>query len=151
MLLKHFHSLGKFSRRQINIFLIFPRKQDLTFHAKCPHWRQFAWNIKSCFLGKNKKNISKCHLLKYLSRERSVKTNKSSSCSFVCLFATCTALLTVDLSRCWLLLICIFVMASVLKQTTCTAVWFIFLEPWLNKGAQLLNVVCNKRSNHSVL
>ena len=31
-------------------FLIFPRKQDLTFHANCLYWRQFAWNIKSCFL-----------------------------------------------------------------------------------------------------
>ena len=30
-------------------FLIFPRKQDLTFHANCLHWRQFAWNAKSCF------------------------------------------------------------------------------------------------------
>ena len=30
-------------------FLIFPRKQDLTFHANCLHWRQFAWNVKSCF------------------------------------------------------------------------------------------------------
>ena len=25
-----------------NVFLIFPRKQDLTFHANCLHWRQFA-------------------------------------------------------------------------------------------------------------
>ena len=24
------------------IFVIFPRKQDLTFHANCLHWRQFA-------------------------------------------------------------------------------------------------------------
>ena len=31
------------------IFLIFPRKQDLIFHA---NFRQFAWNIKSCFLRK---------------------------------------------------------------------------------------------------
>ena len=27
--------------------------------------RQFAWNIKSYFLGKTKENISKCHLLKF--------------------------------------------------------------------------------------
>ena len=40
-----------------NIFLIFPRKQDLTVHVNCLHWKQFAWNFKSCFLGKNKKNI----------------------------------------------------------------------------------------------
>ena len=32
------HSQGKFSRRQIDsIFLIFSRKQDLTFHANCLH------------------------------------------------------------------------------------------------------------------
>ena len=31
-----YHSLGIFSRRQIDdIFLIFPRKQDTTFHANC--------------------------------------------------------------------------------------------------------------------
>ena len=70
-----------------NIFLIFPRKLDLTFHAYCLHnflifprnqvftshadcvqWRHFTWNVKSCFLrkirkkylfsGKNKKNIT---------------------------------------------------------------------------------------------
>ena len=38
-----YHSLGIFSRRQIDdIFLIFPRKQDLTFHANCLLRRQFA-------------------------------------------------------------------------------------------------------------
>ena len=32
----HYHSLGIFSRRQIDdIFLIFSGKQDLTFHANC--------------------------------------------------------------------------------------------------------------------
>ena len=41
------------------LFLFFPIKQDLTFHANCLHWRQFAWNANSCFLEK-KKNISKC-------------------------------------------------------------------------------------------
>ena len=40
------------------LFLIFPRKQDLTFHAHCLHWRQFEGNVRSCFLGKNKKNIN---------------------------------------------------------------------------------------------
>ena len=35
-LINLYHSLGIFSRRQIDdIFLIFPRKQDLTFHANC--------------------------------------------------------------------------------------------------------------------
>ena len=38
-----YHCLGIFSRRQIDdIFLIFPRKQDLTFHANCLLRRQFA-------------------------------------------------------------------------------------------------------------
>ena len=38
-----YHSLGIFSRRQIDdIFLIFPRKQDMTFHANCLLRRQFA-------------------------------------------------------------------------------------------------------------
>ena len=51
-----YHSLGIFSRRQTDdIFLIFPRKQDLTFHANCLLRRQFAWNVKSCFLGKIRK------------------------------------------------------------------------------------------------
>ena len=34
------------------LFLFFPRKQDLTFHSNCLPWRQFAWNVKTCFLGK---------------------------------------------------------------------------------------------------
>ena len=51
-----FHSLGKFNWRQIYAFLhIFPRKQDLTFPENCLCWRQFAWNVKSCFLGKLRK------------------------------------------------------------------------------------------------
>ena len=37
------------------IFLIFSRKQNLTFRANCIHWRQCAWNVKSCFLEKKKK------------------------------------------------------------------------------------------------
>ena len=38
-------------RRYIAIlFLIFPRKKDLKFHENC--LRQFAWNVKSYFLGK---------------------------------------------------------------------------------------------------
>ena len=27
------------------------------FYTNCLHWKQFAWNVKSCFQGKNKKNI----------------------------------------------------------------------------------------------
>ena len=69
-----YHSLSIFSRQQIDdIFLIFPRKQDLTFHANCLLRKQFAWNVKSFFLGKIKKNISKCRLLKILPRVLSIK------------------------------------------------------------------------------
>ena len=98
-----YHSLGKFSRRQIHdSFFIFPREQDLIFHANCLQWRQFAWNVKTCFLsyfsqktgfdilcklspmeticmkcqnpfsGKDQKNISICYLLKILPRVLSV-------------------------------------------------------------------------------
>ena len=38
-----------------NSFLIFLRKQVLTFHAKCLYWKQFAWNVKSCFSRKMRK------------------------------------------------------------------------------------------------
>ena len=52
-----------------NIFLILPRKQDLTFHA---NW-QFAWTVRSCFLGKIRKISSISHLLTILPRVLSVK------------------------------------------------------------------------------
>ena len=77
-----YYYMGKFSRRQIaDMFLIFhrkhdfmQRKQDLTFHAICLQWRQFAWNVKSCFLEKIRKTKqTKCYLLKFLSRVLSVK------------------------------------------------------------------------------
>ena len=52
--------LAKFSADNIlkYFFLIFPWKQVLTFYANCLQWRQFAWNVKTCFLGK----ISMCLL-----------------------------------------------------------------------------------------
>ena len=41
----NFRNYVKLSRLQIDdVFLIFSRKQDLTFHANCFQWRQFAWN-----------------------------------------------------------------------------------------------------------
>ena len=49
------------------------RKQNLIFHAKCLHWRQFAWHVKSGFPGKN---ISVCHLLKILLRMLSIHMYK---------------------------------------------------------------------------
>ena len=43
MTINIYHAIGKFSRRQTDeIFLIFPRKQDLTLHANCLLRRQFA-------------------------------------------------------------------------------------------------------------
>ena len=41
---------------------------DLRIRMYRCFWGHFAWNVKSCFLGKNKKNISKCRLLKFLPR-----------------------------------------------------------------------------------
>ena len=45
------------SKTYWNISLIFSRKQVLTFHA---NWRQFAWNVKTCFLGKIRKLSPVC-------------------------------------------------------------------------------------------
>ena len=52
-----FTTLWAFSAddKMMLFFLFFPRKQDLTFHANCLRRRQFAWNVKSCFLGKIRK------------------------------------------------------------------------------------------------
>ena len=36
-------------------YFVLYRKQDLTVHASCLHWRQFALNVKSCFLEKKNK------------------------------------------------------------------------------------------------
>ena len=55
-LLNLYHSLGKFSRQQIDdIFLIFPRKYTLTFHANCLLRIQLAWSVKAYFLDKIRK------------------------------------------------------------------------------------------------
>ena len=43
---------------EISFFFIFPRKQDLTFHANCLHWRKFAWKCEILLSGKNKKNTN---------------------------------------------------------------------------------------------
>ena len=61
---------------KLTIFLIFLRKQDLNFFlANCLYWRQFAWNVKTCFWGKIKKNISICRLQKILPRVQRLKVN----------------------------------------------------------------------------
>ena len=46
-----------------DIFLIFFLENRIWHHANCLLRRQFAWSVKSYFLGKNTKNTSKCHLL----------------------------------------------------------------------------------------
>ena len=68
-----FTSLWADSVDDWDIFLIFPRKQDLTFHADCLLRRQLESNVKSFFSRKNEKNISICHLLKFLPNMLSVK------------------------------------------------------------------------------
>ena len=49
-------TLGKFSADILKYFLIFPRKQNLTFHANSLQWRQFALNVKFWFLRKIRKH-----------------------------------------------------------------------------------------------
>ena len=44
---------------------MFPRSQDLTFHANCLRWWRSAWNVKFGFLGKIRKYISNFHLQKF--------------------------------------------------------------------------------------
>ena len=76
-----YHPLGQFSRRRIDdVFLIFPRKQDVTLHANCLQRRQLTCNVKSCFLGKiRKKNISKCGQLKFFPRVLSVNASRENA------------------------------------------------------------------------
>ena len=55
-------------------FLLFPSKQILAGYANCLQWRQFAWNVKICFLGKiTIFFFSKCPLPKILPSMLSVK------------------------------------------------------------------------------
>ena len=53
-------------------FLNFPRKQDLTLHANCVHWKQFVWNIKPVFSEKIRK-IFPCCLLTISPKVLSIK------------------------------------------------------------------------------
>ena len=53
----------------------------MTFHANCVLRRQFARNVIVYFLGKTKKNISKCHLLTFLPSMLNVKYGKESMVS----------------------------------------------------------------------
>ena len=45
-LYSYFNPIGNFSRRQSNVIV----------KIGIVHWRQFAWNVKSCFSAKNHKN-----------------------------------------------------------------------------------------------
>ena len=66
----------KFSADDIlNFFFLifFFRKLDLTFHANCLHWRQFALNVKSCSLGKKRKNITNLLSAEFVQRVLKVK------------------------------------------------------------------------------
>ena len=73
MKLNPYHSLGWFSRQQIdNIFLIFPIKTEFDISCKLPPLETFCLKCQILFSGKNEKNISKCHLLKILTRVLSV-------------------------------------------------------------------------------
>ena len=47
-----YHSLGKYSRRQIKDTFIFQRKQALAFYANGILRSQFAWNVKAFFCEK---------------------------------------------------------------------------------------------------
>ena len=63
-------TMGRFSRRQTDdIFLIFLRKLDMTLHTNCL--------LKYCWV--NKKNISKCCLLKFLPSMQRLKMTKNLS------------------------------------------------------------------------
>ena len=52
----------------LKFFLIFPRKEALTFHANCLLRRQSAWNVKAYFLGKIGKISLICRLLELAPR-----------------------------------------------------------------------------------
>ena len=55
---KHYHSLGWFSRGQIdNILSYFSQKTGFDISCKLSPLETYAWNIKTCFLGKKKRKI----------------------------------------------------------------------------------------------
>ena len=59
---------------------LFPRKQDLKFHANC---LQHANCLKTCFLGKIRKKIFQCCLLNFLPRVLSVNIMTRHSMPFI--------------------------------------------------------------------
>ena len=72
-----------FSRRHSEIFLIFPENRILYYmqiDTICmSKLIQFAWSIKYCFLGRIRKNISVCRLLKILPECQAL--NKIYTCT----------------------------------------------------------------------
>ena len=67
----HYHFLGEFSRRQIDdvflFFFFFPQIIGFDFLCKFSPYETICMKGQSLLLGKIRKNISKCHLLKLLS------------------------------------------------------------------------------------
>ena len=100
MVVKHLALCKIFSRWGIEIFFFFsqktgfdilPQKTGLTLHANCLQWRQFAWNDKSCFLGRIKKNIINLMSSEYAQRVVKVKWGYTVPClsfSTACLLST---------------------------------------------------------------
>ena len=73
---------GSIQQTTYLFLLISSINEDLTLHAVETIWRQFAWNVKSCILGKIRKtNTLKCRLLKILPRVLRVKDSwKNAPC-----------------------------------------------------------------------
>ena len=63
-----------------NIFLIFPRKYNLTFHANHLLRRQLTWHVRSYFLGEISKNIINLSLAE--SAQWKIKVIESSFSHF---------------------------------------------------------------------
>ena len=68
-------------------FLFFPRKQDLTIHTNS-HQETICMRCQILFSRKNKKNLSKCHLLKFLPTMQSVEVAYANEYSYMCLAET---------------------------------------------------------------
>ena len=127
--------------------IFFPRKQHLTFHANC--LRQFAWNVKSCFLGKIRKNTSICRMLKFLPRVLSVKVCTSGrfwrNCCRFFFFDDCGSCILTDRFKAMvmaLFVLCVayrlpaafyFAIIIVLFEGFCQALW----SPRWRKGRPL--------------
>ena len=82
-------ALGKnFDKRHFKMFSYFSQKQVLTFHATCLHQRQFAWNVKICFLRiirKHSINLSSAELAKRVVKDKMLPAYNISVFFFGCL------------------------------------------------------------------